>query len=79
MNATSLNNLWSYLQGLSLSANNKRWLGERLIESSSTVKDNPAMNVRAKQEAMVKDTLTRAFEELRAGEVYEDARSLFDD
>jgi len=31
------------------------------------------------QEAKVKDTLTRAFEELYAGEVYDDARSLFSD
>lgn len=33
MNAISLNNLWSYLQGLSLTANNRRWLAERLIET----------------------------------------------
>ena len=37
MNAISLNNLWSYLQGLSLSASNQRWLGERLIEASNAV------------------------------------------
>lgn len=36
MNAISLNNLWVYLQGLSLSASNQRWLGERLIEASAT-------------------------------------------
>ena len=36
MNAVSLNNLWSYLQGLSLSASNQRWLGERLIEASAS-------------------------------------------
>ncbi len=36
MNAVSLNNLWTYLQGLSLSASNQRWLGERLIEASVT-------------------------------------------
>lgn len=36
MNAISLNNLWSYLQGLSLTASNQRWLGERLIEASAT-------------------------------------------
>ena len=35
MNAISLNNLWSYIQGLSLTASNQRWLGERLIEASS--------------------------------------------
>ena len=27
--------MWSYLQGLSLSASNQRWLGERLIEASA--------------------------------------------
>lgn len=34
MNTASLYNLWNYLEGLSLTANNKRWLSERLIESS---------------------------------------------
>ena len=36
MNAISLNNLWDYLQGLSLTASNQRWLGERLIEASAS-------------------------------------------
>jgi len=76
MNAVSLNNLWSYLQGLSLSASNQRWLGERLIEAAREDKDSKKVR---QQEAMVKDTLTRAFEELHAGEVYDDARSLFND
>ena len=35
MNAMSLNHLWTYLQGLSLTASNQRWLGERLIEASA--------------------------------------------
>ena len=30
MNAISLNHLWSCLQGLSLTANNQRWVEERL-------------------------------------------------
>ncbi len=76
MNAVSLNNLWSYLQGLSLSASNQRWLGERLIEAAREDKDIKKVN---QQEAMVKDTLPRAFEELHAGGVYDDARSLFND
>ena len=38
MNAISLNNLWNYLQGLSLSASNQRWLGERLLEASTAAK-----------------------------------------
>ena len=36
MNAISMNNLWSYLQGLSLTSSNQRWLGERLIEASAS-------------------------------------------
>ncbi len=39
MNTVSLNHLWSYLQGLSLTANNQRWLSERLIEASTTTKN----------------------------------------
>ena len=42
MNTVSLNNLWSYLQGLSLSASNQRWLGERLIEASNAAKNKSA-------------------------------------
>lgn len=76
MNAVSLNNLWSYLQGLSLSASNQRWLGERLIEAAREDKDIKKVK---QQETMVKDTLTRGFEELHAGEVYDNARSLFND
>ena len=45
MNAVSLNNLWSYLQGLSLSASNQRWLGERLIEASKVAKESKPANV----------------------------------
>ena len=37
-----LNNLWSYLQGLSLSASNQRWLAERLIEASTAAKGKSA-------------------------------------
>ena len=36
MNAVSLNNLWTYLQGLPLTASNQQWLGERLFEVSAT-------------------------------------------
>lgn len=44
MNTLSMNNLWNYLQGLSLTASNQRWLAERLLESSekgSATKEEP--------------------------------------
>ena len=34
MNAISMNNLWSYLQGLSLTASNQRWLANHLMEAA---------------------------------------------
>lgn len=32
MNAVSMNHLWAYLQGLSLTASNRKWLAEKLTE-----------------------------------------------
>lgn len=59
MNAISLNNLWSYLQGLSLSASNQRWLGERLIEASNAAKDDSA-NVSIRRATKRKKALSDA-------------------
>ncbi|MBR4648998.1 MAG: hypothetical protein IKO67_02475 [Bacteroidaceae bacterium] len=35
MNTISMNNLWSYLEGLSLTSANQRWLGKKLIKASA--------------------------------------------
>lgn len=61
--------LWVLIQSQTKAV--RKALTKRLIEDEQSVK--------VKQEAMVKDTLTRAFEQLHADEVYDDARSLFDD
>lgn len=37
MNSVSMNNLWNYLQGLALTANNRQWLANKLI---NTKKEN---------------------------------------
>ena len=37
MNTISLNHLWSYLQGLSLTASNQRWLASHLMEAAESV------------------------------------------
>ena len=34
MNAVSLNNLWTYLQSLALTASNKKWLADHLYEAA---------------------------------------------
>ena len=38
-NSNAMGNLWSYLQGLSLSAADRRWLAGRLIESTRDEED----------------------------------------
>ncbi len=47
MNAVSLNNLWNYLQGLSLTASNQQWLGERLIEASKADEERNSPTARS--------------------------------
>ena len=37
MNAAALNNLWSYLQGLSLTATNQRWLASHLMKAAESM------------------------------------------
>ena len=37
MNTAALNNLWSYLQGLSLTATNQRWLASHLMEAAESM------------------------------------------
>jgi hypothetical protein len=46
MNAISMNNLWSYLQGLSLTSSNQRWLGKRLIEASAARRSSPEEDIK---------------------------------
>ena len=60
MTAVALNNLWTYIQGLSLKRKDREWLAGKLIEP--TVEDAKT----AKQEAYVKETLTRALKEVEA-------------
>lgn len=59
MTTVAMNNLWAYIQGLSLSQRNRKWLAEKLIEPSDDAKT-------AQQKAYVKETLTRALKEVKA-------------
>lgn len=38
MNVVSMNNLWNYLQGLALTADNRHWLAEKLVEPVDSLK-----------------------------------------
>ena len=59
MTTFALNNLWTYLQGLSLSQKDREWLASKLIEQST---DDAKT---ARQKAYVKESLTRALDEVK--------------
>lgn len=58
MTTIALNNLWTYLQGLSLSQKDRNWLAGKLTEP--VAEDAKT----AKQKAYVKDSLYRALDEV---------------
>ncbi|MBR1411066.1 MAG: hypothetical protein IJ580_08215 [Prevotella sp.] len=57
MTTIALNNLWSYIQGMSLKKKDREWLAGKLLESVDDAKT-------AQQKAYVKETLTRALKEV---------------
>lgn len=61
MTSFALNNLWTYIEGLSLKKKDREWLASKLIEP--TVDDNTKT---ARQKAYVKETLTRALKDVEA-------------
>jgi len=60
MTTVALNNLWTYIEGLSLKQKDREWLASKLLEP----KADDAKT--AKQKAYVKETLTRALNEVKA-------------
>ncbi|MBE6256076.1 MAG: hypothetical protein E7105_11325 [Prevotella sp.] len=54
MNALSLNSLWSYIQSLSLTASNKKWLADHLYEA---VKEEAKADKKGKRLQITQDDL----------------------
>ena len=60
MTSIALNNLWTYLQGLSLKQKDREWLAGKLLEP--TVVDAETN----RQQELVKESLYRALDEVEA-------------
>lgn len=60
MTTFALNNLWTYIEGLSLKQKDREWLASKLLESKA---DDTKTT---QQKAYVKETLTRALNEVKA-------------
>lgn len=58
MTSIALNNLWSYIQGMSLKKQDREWLAGKLLEPTA---DDAKT---AQQKAFVKESLTRALKEV---------------
>ncbi len=61
MNTVSMNNLWNYLQGLSMTSSNRKWLAKKLIDATAETVTN---------DDEIRQGLTEAFcqlEEVKAG------------
>ena len=59
MTSAALNNLWNYIDGLSLSKRDRKWLAEKLIEPNSVDAET------LRQQQYVKETLCRALDEVK--------------
>ena len=59
MTAIQLNNLWSYIQGMSLKKKDREWLASKLLEPVDDAKTE-------QQKAYVRETLTNALKEVEA-------------
>ena len=57
MTTTAMNNLWTYIESLGLSARNRKWLAEKLLAPSSS-------------ETELNATTIKAIEDVKAGKTY---------
>mgnify|MGYP006873199471 CR=1 FL=1 len=60
MTTVALNNLWTYINGLSLKQKDRKWLAGKLLEPTEVDAETK------RQQEMVKESLTRAINEVRA-------------
>ena len=61
MSTVALNNLWTYIESMGLSARNRKWLADRLIEPSKA-------DITKKETTMVVDSFRRSMQEVKEAE-----------
>lgn len=60
MTTVALNNLWTYINGLSLKRKDREWLANKLLEPTEVDAETK------RQQEFVKESLTRAINEVKA-------------
>ena len=60
MSTAQLNNLWAYIDGMSLKKKDREWLADKLLNPSTKELET------LRQQEYVKESLTRALQEVQA-------------
>lgn len=71
---TPVDALWTLIQSQTKAV--RKALAKRILDQEAKLGDSK-LSAKAKQEAMVKESLTKAFGELHSGKTKHDARTLF--
>lgn len=73
-NSNAMSNLWNYLQGLSLSTSDRRWLADRLIESTKEEDKEIFVQARSAIEEMRIQSEANGNSEMTLEEINEEIR-----
>lgn len=66
MTTVALNNLWTYIESLNLSARNRKWLADKLTESATKEKAvNSALSVLTEEDIHAR--ISQAEDDIKAG------------
>ena len=68
MTTFALNNLWTYLQGLSLSQSDRKWLANKLIMPTKVQEETPKLTAEERKDKFL--TMAGIWSESEEGEEY---------
>ena len=74
--SNAMNNLWNYIQGLPLSSSDRRWLADRLIESTKEDENSIIAEARKAIEEMRRQSEENGNSEMTLDEINEEIRQV---
>ncbi|MBR3958699.1 MAG: hypothetical protein IKJ81_01460 [Bacteroidales bacterium] len=74
--SNAMSNLWNYIQGLPLSSSDRRWLADRLIESTKEDENSIIAEARKAIEEMRRQSEENGNSEMTLDEINEEIRQV---
>ena len=74
--SNAMSNLWNYIQGLPLSSSDRRWLADRLIESTKEDENSIIAEARKAIEEMRRQSEENCNSEMKLYEINEEIRQV---